>query len=185
MTATDSSILNDTPLCSSQESPHVTEMLPGLWHIADTLTDTRTVQNNPEPGTGRSSRMRSRRVKKEISCVCFMVYLCKLKVPRPLSNTHYFSLCLCLILSYTRAQTHTETDTTYVSPQTPYPQFACQVGCHSIPISHIMTALLFRFMTQNRGKEHAVLLSKARQWQRAQISTSVFLLSDTLCLGGF
>lgn len=72
--------------------------------------------------------------------------------------------------------THTNADC--VSPQTPYPQLPYQIGCHNVPKTRIMAALLLWFMTQIWRKEHAVLMSKSFGYDRAlKYSPNVSLLS--------
>lgn len=126
------------------------------------------------PGGERGVQRDICRAKKEIWACASWCICVKPELPLPLSYKH------CGFLSLSHSFTYT--NSTCVSPQTPYPRLPCQICCCSIPNTRIMAALLFRFMTQNLGKEHAVLMSEAQLWPSSQIFTNAFLSS---ALGSF
>lgn len=81
-------------------------------------------------------------------------------------------------LSLYTSHLFTHTNAACVSPQTPYPQLPYQIGCHNVPKTRIMAALLLWFMTQIWRKEQAVLVSKSFGYDRAlKYSPNVSLLS--------
>ena len=105
-------------------------------------------------------------VKEEICAYASWCILANLQRHTLFSYTN--TACTSLSLSLSLRLIFSHTNTACVSPQTPYPQLPYQIGCHNVPKTRIMAALLLWFMTQIRRREHAVLMSN-RLWQISQI----------------
>ena len=60
----------------------------------------------------------------------------------PSSPTQTLRAHLSLSLSLSLRLIFSHTNTACVSPQTPYPQLPYRIGCHNVPKTRIMAALL-------------------------------------------